>query len=520
MLQALRVAAACAAGMLALSCLASEGTAELDELRLRMSELERRLQKVSDSVALPLREAVEDYLEDRGVSGPTWTNERLAPLERSLRRITLGGELHTHYERWNNLLDLNEASSDRVDFLESRLHLWSSYALTDGPELEFELRGMLRSEAVSHDGPSGLFPPEVGSPGFDPYPFFESLPELELTRAELRLPSFNLLGRLAHLPTTLVLGRQELSFGEGFLLGKELSYDGVRATCETGSGTRFDMFWVKATSASSRAIASRIDGPVDPTSTIDAELSGLRLELRGALPDTMVAGYLVSAKLGEIFASDPLHYEAYSGPTVYSIGAECIVALAPGASLRLEAASQWGEFGTRTIRDAYAAEAKLKLEKGPGEKYELFAAFATGDRTSTTNLHEGFLPLAQDVRGRFEPFGLLSLRNIGLWGARANISGSGRQPEFMIGFAQAFADEPDSPEGSGFLLSGGTGGGNRLGEILSVGASWALYGERPARGAPSCEMHLVASVFFPEEYFDPSARDPVVIFSFGFRAGF
>lgn len=510
------------------------GGEELERLRLEIEALSRRQEELERRSNQPLREAVEDYLEDRGLGGPAWTDRELKPLERSVGRAALAGELSVRYKAWENLLDLDWGSSDRVDFSETAARFWTSYALVGGLELELELRGVLRAEALARDGPSGLFPPPALSPGIDPGILFEHAPELELSRAELRLPGFNLLGRLAHVPTTLVLGRQELAFGEGFLLGSPASgvglrYDGARVTCETGAGRRVDLFLAKASPLSAHAIATRIDGPVDPASSPDVELAGLRFEAKGVVPDTSLAGYLVSARVGEVTTTDPFHYETYPGLTVHTAGAECTAVLAPSARLRLEAAAQWGEFGTKEIRDSFACEARLDLAGG-NLSGSIFAAFATGDRLSTTGVHEGFLPLAQDASGRWDSLGLLSSRNAAAWGLRARFVPSARGPALALEFTQAFADEPDSPDGSGFLMNGGSGGGSRIGEVLSLGVEMPLYGERRegdlgrSFGAgsrrPGGGLRATVSALLPGEFFAPDARDPAIGFSLEFSAAF
>ncbi|MHC4253883.1 MAG: hypothetical protein ACYS9X_32620 [Planctomycetota bacterium] len=62
--------------------------AELDGLLRRHEELDRRTKRLR----APLEGAVEDYLDARGVTGPAFTDSRLAPLDRALTRATLGAD--------------------------------------------------------------------------------------------------------------------------------------------------------------------------------------------------------------------------------------------------------------------------------------------------------------------------------------------------------------------------------------------------------------------------------------------
>jgi hypothetical protein len=488
--------------------------ASLREELERLREADRELASLLEARVSPLRAAVEDYLEARGITGLALTDLELRPLECALRRAELGLALRVRYENWVDLVDLDEAADDTVDFSEIRTRLTLGYTLAGGPGLELELQGIARSGGLVALSPfDGFFhPPAPGAAGIDPVLALEEggaaqaaeRPEgrLTLRRALVRLPAFNLFGRLAHVPVTLAAGRQELAFGEGFLMGADddgagIAYDALRLSCESGGGGRFDAFCGRA-AGGARSVAGRIAGPLDPSAEPVVEVACVRGGTSGLLPDSRLAAYLVSAYVGELTSADP-GYAAIPRVKVNTAGLEGTVDLTPAAKLRIDAAVQWGEYGPQEIADSGAAALEVRYSRpgGRGPRASAFAAWGSGDRPETPDTFEGFVPFAQDVRGRWEDAGALSSRNTALWGLAASWKAAGGG-ELGARFTRAYAPEEDSPAGT--LLSDGTAGtGNAIGSFASVFAEARLFDERKSR------LRLSYCLFAPGDYFDATA---------------
>ena len=470
--------------------------AEVDELLRRCAELEREL----ESRRAPTRSAVEDYLEARGITGLPLTDRDLRPLDRVLRRATLGAEIRMRYELWDNLVDLDEGSTDLVDFSETRARLVFGYALAAGPEMEIELQGLFREGGLLELPPDVfLLRPPGGWAGMDAEFALAGEKELSIRRAEVRLPAFNLLGRLAHVPVTLVVGRQELAFGSGFFLGADeegagVTWDAVRLCSESGEGGRVDVFAGRA-GHGARALASHLAGPVDPDSDPVIEIAGVRAETSGLLPDSALAAYYVRSNVGAYFVRSASGAPEVVPPvTLNTVGVELGSNLTTRARLRLDGAVQWGEYGAEDISDCGAAAAELEVRVGATVS-SVFAAYGSGDRPGTPD-HEGFLPLAQDSRGRWDELGLFSSRNTWLWGAGfawRNETGA----EAGVRFAQAYAPEPGSP--AGLVIRDAPGPGDRIGEVVSLFVKWRLFEEEGSYLRASY-THLA-----PGDYFAPSA---------------
>ncbi|MHC4253882.1 MAG: hypothetical protein ACYS9X_32615, partial [Planctomycetota bacterium] len=78
----------------------------------------------------------------------------------------------------------------------------------------------------------------------------------------MTLPTFNLFGRLAHVPVSLVVGRQEIALGDGFLMGDDdagagITYDGLRLGYDSGDGKRVLLFAGRA-AGGARTIAAHL----------------------------------------------------------------------------------------------------------------------------------------------------------------------------------------------------------------------------------------------------------------------
>jgi len=500
----------------------ADAGSEIERLRAEVAELTRSCEELGrrlEAVRAPTRAAVEDYLEARGVTGLAWTDRDLTPLDQVLRRGTFGAEFRTRYEFAENLVDLDDAADDKVDFSELRARLAFGFALVEGPEVDFELQGLLRQGGVLADSAlagGNVVPPPVGTPGRDPVLALDGLDhceELVFRVAEVRMPAFNLGGRLAHVPVMLSAGRQEIAFGRGFFLGEDdagggITWDALRVWGESGEGGRLDVFGGRA-AVGSRVVAAHIAGPVDPDAP-DPEIGviGVRGETRGLLPDSMLAAYYIRTDLGAVGTTTP-NYVSISSGTVHTFGLEAGVDLTTTARMRFDGALQWGDLGAQEIDGSGAAALEFEFggeaSRGSGAVY---AAYGTGDRGSSAE-YEGFIPIAQD-RMLWDDVGLLSSRNTVLWGLRVSAR-SALDAEVGVRFTQAFAPREESP--AGFFLRGpSAGAGHRIGEIVSVYADWPLFDQDDSY------LRLSWAYFAPGDWFtDPSGANQVrLVTRFGF----
>jgi hypothetical protein len=495
------------------SASAEEGTAgdeahlrsEIDRLRAEIAEITRQCEELGrrvEGVRAPTRAAVEDYLEARGITGLAWTDRELTPLDQVVRRGMVGADIRARYELWDDLVDLDGAADDAVDHYDIRARIAFGFALVEGPELELELQTLLGQGGIVVDSalPGGpVVPPPLGSPGFDPVFALEGLDideGIAFRRAEVRLPAFNLGGRLAHVPAMLSVGRQEVALGRGFFLGTDdagagITWDALRLWGDSGAGGRVDVFAGRA-AIGARVVAAHISGPIDPD-TADPEIGilGVRGETRGLLPDSMLAAYYVRADVGQV-GSTAANYVSIPPATVNTFGLEAGVDLTTMARLRFDGAFQWGDFGAQDIRDSGAAALEVEFggegSRGAGS---VFAAFGTGDRAGST-AYEAFIPLAQD-REIWDDIGALSSRNTVLWGVKL-AARTALEAEAGVRFTQAFAPREESP--AGFFMRGpSAGAGNRIGEIVSVYADWPLFGQEGSR-LRVAYAHFVAGDFF------------------------
>jgi len=465
---------------------AADARSEIERLRAEVAELTRSCEELGrrlEAVRAPTRAAVEDYLEARGVTGLAWTDRDLTPLDQTLRRGTLGAEFRARYEFWENLVDLDDAADDKVDFSEALARVAFGFAFVEGPEIDLELQGLLRQGGILA-GPAlsggNVVPPPIGTPGRDPVLALDGLDpdeELVFRRAEVRMPAFNLGGRLVHVPVMLSAGRQEIAFGRGFFLGDDdagggITWDALRVWGESGEGGRVDVFGGRA-AVGSRVVAAHIAGPVDPdTADPDIGIIGVRGETRGLLPDSMLAAYYVRTDLGAVGAT-ALNYTSIPSGTVHTFGLEAGVELTTTARMRFDGALQWGDLGAQEIKDSGAAALEFEFggdaSRGRGSVY---AAYGTGDRAISASAYEAFMPIAQD-RMLWDDIGLLSSRNTALWGFRMSTR-SARQTEAGVRFTQVFAPREESP--AGFFLRGSSAGtGHRIGELVSIFVDWQLF---------------------------------------------
>ncbi len=496
--------------------------AEIDRLRADLVELSRANEEMGrriEGVRAPTRAAVEDYLEARGITGLAWTDRDLTPLDQVVRRGMVGSDIRARYELWDDLVDLDGDSDDMVDHYDIRARIAFGFALVEGPEVEIEIQGLLSQGGLIADSalPGGpVVPPPVGSPGLDPVFALDGLDsdeDVSFRRAEVRLPAFNLGGRLAHVPAMLSVGRQEVAFGNGFFLGTDdagpgITWDALRLWGDSGAGGRVDVFAGRA-ALGARVIAAHIAGPIDPD-TADPEVGiyGVRGEARGLLPDSMLAAYYVRADVGAVGSTGP-GFVDLPAATVNTFGLEAGLDLTMSARLRFDGAFQWGDYGAQEIRDSGAAALEIEFggegSRGIGSVY---TAFGTGDRVNSA-AYEAFIPLAQD-RELWDDIGLLNSRNTVLWGVKL-ATRTALQAEAGVRFTQAFAPQTESPAGF-FMRPAIAGAGHRIGEIVSVYADWPLFGQEGS------QLRISYAHFVPGDFFFDASD--AVMFQIEARFGF
>jgi hypothetical protein len=220
--------------------------------------------------------------------------------------------------------------------------------------------------------------------------------------------------------------------------------------------------------------------------------------------DATAAAYLVHGAFHEA-SSNNASLPDLPRAGVDTFGLELAVELTPRCTFSGEAAAQWGRRGDQEVRAA-ASEARVEWASHL-LAVSAHAAYATGDRPHTDGVYEGFTPMAQDVRGRWEGLGLLASSNCYLWGVGGRIGEEEACVRAVL--TQAFADDPQDRVG----LIGETGSGKDVGLFLTVSGEGRLLGEERARARVSW------TVLQPGSYFE-QPRDKASLLSIEVSAAF
>jgi len=482
------------------------------DLRQQVEDLNAQLDALRRRLASEVRLETDAYLGDRGVGGHTFTDSALRPLNDTLRRTVLGGGITASHECWNNLV-----GGDACDHLSVRLRTNVGFALTSGVEIDTEFQQLIQRGGIFQSSPldaTQYLPPPNGAWSLSPSQALHPDAPLEVLRAELRLPSFNLLGRLAHVPVTAVVGRQALAFDDGFVLGDDASgrgmtWDGVRMYGESGTGTRLDVFAGRIAVGASTAL-SHMDALADPQSDPPIEIAGIHARMRGVLPDTSVSCYYLHSLTD---ASTPVTSPPYNivfASRLHTVGVTAETDLAQGVEMTLRAAVQSGTYGTRTVREAWAGEAVLNMRNATGSSRATLAfAHATGDG-DPAGTYQAFTPIAQDPR-RWDQLGLLTSKNVALWSGEYDQALS-HSATFGVRITRATAPEPSSPAGM-MVVAPAPPGGGAIGNILTLYLEWELY-EDEASSLRIAYTHFTPEGYLPEDAADARALSVAVEASF------
>jgi hypothetical protein len=464
----------------------------------RVSALEAEVDALRRRLASEVRLEADAYLEDRGVGGHTFTDKDLRPLNDVLRRTVLGGGILTSLTGFSNLV-----GNDTHDVLTVRLRTSVGFALTSGVEIDTELQQINQRGGIFESSPMDPTPYLPASPGeWTMVPTQQLHPNapVEVLRAEIRLPSFNLLGRLAHVPVTAVVGRQPLSFDDGFVLGEDpsgrgMTWDAVRLFAESGSGTRLDVFAGRMAVGASTAMC-HFNALADPASDPTIEVAGIHAHVRGLLPDTSLSCYYFRSQadaIGPTVGS----FANVGAADIHTFGVTARADLLPGVDLSTHAAVQSGSAGGFDVQEAWAGEAVLGLRNATGTSSgTVRLAHATGDKDNTPE-DEAFRPIAQDPR-RWDDFGLLTSKNVTLWGGGYDQS---LTRSFSLGLSLARAVAPEPSSDSSMISVPTTGGGSLIGDFLTIRCSWDLYGE------DSATLRLSFTHFAPGGYLPSDASE-------------
>jgi len=453
---------------------------QLNLLRQENAALKRRIEILS----LPTSEAVEAHLQVRGISGVSTTDEAGRNLSEALERVRLSGSFSARYDFSENRTDLSSASEDTGDHVYTRIELGIHYDLNDNITLGTRLRGSFIGGGIA-----GL-----NAPG-DPASAADS-DTLEIYEAYALFRDVNMFGRLGgHVPVSIQVGRQELLYGDGFILGNDsfgrgISYDGIRFIQESGRH-RTDLFWAKLVE-NDFVTAS---GAITPTAAPDddADIAGIHFNYR-PVDDTSLAAYALYLKSWGNSASIP--FGPYEEASVLTLGARLSGSAMQTLSYAVEAAAQTGKYGGEDVKGAYGVKGAFRYESigNPQRPYLAFTAvYAAGDNAPADGEFNRFVPLAQDKHGLLGALDLFYASNLKAAGGEL---GMRPLPELVLSgsYFQYYAVEPADNAG-GWLPGGGSG--NYIGAEWNVGIGWEI--------SPRSRLALMYGQFHPGDF--PVAAD-------------
>ncbi len=272
---------------------------QIDMLRKANADQKGRI----DEATLPARDVIESYLKGKGLAGMTFVDSQGHPLEESVRQISLWGGLRMRYETVDNMTDFSDDVGDRMSFVNNRLNLGIGLQFNEKVEAQIELRANYLS-----GGGSGLN--NLGAVASDPAALGTIAPGLAASFADQDTLSvyqafvvFKDVG--VYLPLDVIVGRQELAYGSGFLLGNEnfgpgLSWDAICAVSKM-QGLQVDVFAAKLVENDALMdLAGNVDA-IDPAvyddGDSDAELYGVYASYTG-YPDVTLDGYVLYVRSG------------------------------------------------------------------------------------------------------------------------------------------------------------------------------------------------------------------------------
>jgi hypothetical protein len=436
----------------------SELERQLNLLRQENATLKRRVEVMS----LPTTEAVNAYLEQRGLSGVGTADKTGKQLSEALERIRLSASLSTRYEYVENLTDLSNATRDTGDFLFTRLELGLFYDLNDNITIGTKLRGVFLG-----GGKFGINPP-------DPSNILNDSDTLDVYEAYVLFHDINMLGRLGgHIPVSIQIGRQEFFYGDGFVLGNDsfgrgISYDGIRFIQENGNH-RVDIFWAKLTENDFISEAGMIVPGHIQLQDDDADILGLWTDMRGGMDMTVSAYAMLLQDWGDGLAHPFLTYPA----TLVTLGARLTGSVEQKLNYSMEAAAQVGSWEYRDVQDSFGVKGKVGYD-GLGVRLRPFAtfvvAYGSGDKNPLDTKENQFKPLAQDKHDLLGGLDLFQTTNLKAGGGEV---GFHPLPELSLSarYYRYYANELADDAG-GWLTGGGTG--NYVGEEWNFGFGWDI----------------------------------------------
>ncbi|MBN1807745.1 MAG: alginate export family protein [Planctomycetes bacterium] len=430
---------------------------QLNLLRQENASLKRRIEVMS----LPTSEAVEAYLQERGLAGVPIADESGKPASETVERIRLSGSFSSRFEYDHNRTDLSDASQDTGDFLYTRLKLGISYDLNDNVTLAAVLRG-----SFIGGGFAG-----INAPG-DPASL-NDIDTLDVYEAYVLFRDVNMFGRLGgHLPVSIQVGRQEFFYGDGFLLGNDsfrggISYDGVRFIQESGRH-RVDLLWAKLLENDFVSDS----GVISPTSAgdDDADLVGLHLDM-APVSDTSVSVYALLLQSWGFSGAVP--YGTFPEASLVTFGSRFQSSYMRKLSYSMEFAAQLGSIDDRDIQDSFALVGKVRYDGlgNPFRPYVSFnAVYAAGDKDPFDSEENSFSPLAQDPHTLLGGLDMFFTSNLKAAGGELGFSPLS-DLTLKAAYYRYYANELSDLVG-GWLAGGGSG--NYVGQEWSLGLGWKI----------------------------------------------
>ena len=413
--------------------------AQIDLLRKTAKELEVR----TDDLSKPAADIIDAYLRDKGVAAVTFVDAEGNPLEETVEQISLSGGLRMRYEYWDNM-DFDDDQNDHAAFVANRLRLGIGFQFSEKVEANVELAANYLSgggSGLNNLGEVAIAPALPGDVAPGLVASLNDQDSLKIYQAYVTFKDVNLLGRL-YLPVDIKLGRQELAYGTGFLLGDErfnagLSWDALRVVGKA-YGLQLDIFASKLVENDVLMdLAGNVD-PLDPTlyddGDGDAELYGLYASYTG-IPDTTLDGYLLylrsgivgPAGAGWVPGEPAFNLGIQDEMDLFTMGARAQGRFAGDFNYNAELAFQFGDRspggGDSQDVSALGAQAELKYTMR-GVSWQpaigLLYAYASGDNDAGDDDYERFEPLFQYNHGFYGLSDMLRTSNVQIFGVTAS----------------------------------------------------------------------------------------------------
>ena len=347
-------------------------------------------------------------------------------------KLTIGGELRTRMEVWQNFTDFDSGLADHLSYVDARVRLNLGFELTSGVQVV-----VTPQARYIWGGWSGLNSPDFGSLAAE-IPFLDDRDSFDLYQAYMKW-GFELFGRQME----LTVGRMEMPLGSEMLFGDDskyagLSWDAVRLDIQVMDNLTTTLAVKKVVEndafilagASSVYPAGYINGSKMYNNDLDTFIVWSTYELsEDALVDLYLA-YTSDKNAGGWWSGDPL-YTAYGlEAKIWTLGSRVkfdkLVLFGQTFDASVELAVQTGKLTDGNnllsppwetkldIQDAFAFEAEVGWSPAMAwsPRLAIGMAWASGDDDGSDGNYNHFNSLSQDVQGRLGKADMFVLENI------------------------------------------------------------------------------------------------------------